>query len=112
MSVTASFTSNRTSDANTHEIPVCTEALFRDIFSPLANRLDLGLVIRWGTMAEITIANYPELSDQLTKLDAAVSSDETLTQALKDHTTSRLKLLREEMNIFFSRTPDGIVFIG
>ncbi|WP_257385789.1 hypothetical protein [Tahibacter caeni] len=112
MSVTASFHPEPGDGASTYEIPVCTEALFGEVFRPIAVRLDLDLVTRWGSMTEISASIFSNFVDQLSKLRKSVIEDPDLTQEVKEHIESRLGRLRDEMSTFFETYHDGTVFIG
>jgi len=112
VSVTASFKTKPQDGAITYEIPVCTEALFSEVFRPIAVRLDLDLVREWGTMAEISSSNFSVFIEQIVKLKKAIIDDPDLKQALKDHVESRLDTLHDEMTIFFKGSPGGTVLVG
>lgn len=112
MSVTATVESPLNDEERSFNIPVCTEALYRDVIFPIAEVHNLSLIDDWGIFVRINQENINLFFEELKTLCDCINKLNSCPEQTKQHILQRLNTLSVEINRMLVARVDIVILIG
>ena len=112
MSITATVEQPRNELEAGFNFPVCTEALYRQIILPVANRNNLSKFLDWGVFVQIDANNFELFKEQLLLMKEGVINLHELADVTKSHVLKKLDALQTAIAEVLARRVDLVVLIG
>ncbi len=112
MSVTATVDRPQNDDELAFDLPVCTEALYRELIFPIAEANDLSLIDNWGIFVRVNSQNKELFFEQLNILLKHILKSDVCDWQKKNHIKQRLETLVIEIDRMLSSRSDIDILVG
>ncbi|MFC4158781.1 hypothetical protein [Chitinimonas lacunae] len=112
MTITATIDEPRNELEENFNIPICSEALYKQVILAVANHHNLSTFSGWGTFSEIDEGAFEIFNGQLSVMKEGIINLPGISDATKIHVLERLDTLQKAMAEMLGKRSDLVVLIG